>query len=182
MVGMQRADVVVHFHSNRGGRPSPGSCRTVGRLGSVEQPLKQIVGAAILDSLSKPSELLVARRTAPESLAGLWEFPGGKVEPGESCEDALLREIREELGVDVELGTEVLGPLEQGWQLNDAAAMRVWNARILDGEPRPLEDHDELRWVSLRHAELNALPWIPADLPIIMAVLESVDQADIARS
>jgi 8-oxo-dGTP diphosphatase len=114
-------------------------------------------------------------------LAGLWEFPGGKVESGETCEDALLREIREELGVDVELGTEVLGPLEQGWQLNDTAAMRVWNARILDGDPRPLEDHDELRWVPLRHAELNALPWIPADLPIIMAVLESVDQADIAR-
>ena len=182
MVGVQRADVVVHFHSNGGCGQSLGSRRTVGRLGSVEQPLKQIVGAAILDSLSKPSELLVARRTAPESLAGLWEFPGGKVEPGEGCEDALLREIREELGVDVELGTEIPGPLEQGWQLNGAAAMRVWTARILDGDPRPLEDHDELCWVPLRHAELMALPWIPADLPIIMAVLETVEQADTARS
>ena len=182
MVGVQRADVVVHFHSNRGDGPVQGRRRTVGRLGSVEQPLKQIVGAAILDSLTEPSELLVARRTAPESLAGLWEFPGGKVEPGEGCEAALLREIREELGVDVQLGSEVLGPLEQGWQLNGTAAMRVWNARILDGEPRPLEDHDELRWVPLRHAELNALPWIPADLPIITAVLETVEQADTARS
>jgi 8-oxo-dGTP diphosphatase len=148
----------------------------------VEQPLKQIVGAAILDSLSEPSKILVARRTAPDSLAGLWEFPGGKVEPGERCEDALLREIREELGVDVELGTEVSGPLVQGWQLNGAAAMRVWHARIFDGEPRPLEDHDELRWVPLQYAELAALPWIPADLPIIMAVLEAAGHAHSARS
>jgi 8-oxo-dGTP diphosphatase len=139
----------------------------------VEQPLKQIVGAAILDTFSEPSTLLVARRTAPESLAGMWEFPGGKVEPGESCEEALLREIREELGVAIELGAEVQGPLEQGWQLNDTAAMRVWRARITAGEPRPLEDHDELRWVPLQEADLVALPWIPADIPIVSALLET---------
>jgi 8-oxo-dGTP diphosphatase len=139
----------------------------------VEQQLKQIVGAAILDSLDSPTMLLAARRSAPEQLAGLWEFPGGKVEPGESCEDGLRREIREELGVAVELGTEVAGPLEQGWPLNDAAAMRVWNVRIVDGKPRPLEDHDELRWVELRPEVLTALPWIPADLPIVSALLEA---------
>ena len=54
-----------------------------------------------MDSLAEPSMLLVARRSAPEQLAGLWEFPGGKVEPGEQCEAALHRELREELGIGV---------------------------------------------------------------------------------
>jgi 8-oxo-dGTP diphosphatase len=147
----------------------------------VEQRLKQIVGAAILDSLDSPTMLLAARRSAPEQLAGLWEFPGGKVEPGESCESGLRREIREELGVAVELGAEVAGPLDQGWPLNDAAAMRVWNVRIVDGEPRPLEDHDELRWVALRPEELMALAWIPADLPIVSAVLETAGRTHSSR-
>ena len=143
----------------------------------MEPRLKQIVGAAILDSLESPTRLLAARRSAPEQLAGMWEFPGGKVEPGEGCEDGLRRELREELGVDVELGTEVVGPLDQGWPLNDAAAMRVWNVRIVDGEPRPLEDHDELRWIQLRPEELTELPWIPADFPIVSAVLEAAQTA-----
>lgn len=143
----------------------------------MEPRLKQIVGAAILDSLESPTRLLAARRSAPEPLAGLWEFPGGKVEPGEGCEDGLRREILEELGVHVELGTEVVGPIDQGWPLNDAAAMRVWNVRIVGGEPRPLEDHDELRWVDLRQPELTALPWIPADFPIVSAVLEAARTA-----
>lgn len=142
----------------------------------MEPRLKQIVGAAILDSLERPTRLLAARRSAPEQLAGMWEFPGGKVEPGEGCEDGLRREIREELGVDVELGAEVVGPLDQGWPLN-GAAVRVWNVRIIGGEPRPLEDHDELRWVDLTPEELTALPWIPADLPIVSAVLEAARAA-----
>jgi 8-oxo-dGTP diphosphatase len=139
----------------------------------VQHSLKQIVGAAILDARGEPRSLLAARRTAPASLAGLWEFPGGKVEPGESCEDALRREIREELGVGIELGAEVAGPHEQGWPLNETAAMRVWCAYITDGRPEPLEDHDELRWVRLDEREATAMPWIPADFPIVAAVLKA---------
>ena len=133
--------------------------------------MKQIVAAAIVDSLSKPTRLLTARRTAPVAVAGMWEFPGGKIELGESCQEAVHREITEELGVSIELGSEIFGPLEQGWQLNDSAAMRVWFAEITSGSPEPLEDHDQLLWVDLNLEELEALPWIPADLPIVRAVL-----------
>lgn len=136
--------------------------------------LKQIVGAAILDSLAQPTRLLAARRTQPAHLAGLWEFPGGKVEPGEDCTQALTREVREELGVESVLGAELYGPLEQGWDLGNGAAMRVWLSEISSGTPQPLEDHDELRWVGLEPAELHALEWIPADRPIVDALLASL--------
>ncbi|GHD07197.1 (deoxy)nucleoside triphosphate pyrophosphohydrolase [Zhihengliuella salsuginis] len=132
-------------------------------------PLKQIVGAAIVDDLENPGLLLAARRTRPEEFAGLWEFPGGKVDPGEACETALVRELNEELGIESTLGTEVSGPIEQGWKLAGPAAMRVWFARIDAGFPLPLEDHDLLRWIPLEGAS-SALDWIPADLPIVDAV------------
>ena len=93
--------------------------------------------------------MLVARRTAPEQFAGLWEFPGGKVDAGEECDAALHRELREELGVGVRLGLELPAAAATGWRLNDRASMRVWLAEIIQGEPQPLEDHDELRWVEL---------------------------------
>ncbi len=119
--------------------------------------------------------MLVARRTAPEQFAGLWEFPGGKVEDGEECEAALHRELREELGVRVSLGAELPAAAPAGWRLNERASMRVWQAEVTDGEPRPLEDHDELRWVGLadRQAVLD-LPWIPADFPIVQALLDAL--------
>lgn len=132
---------------------------------------RQIVGAAVLDSLTRPSHLLVARRSAPPHLAGRWEFPGGKVESGESCEDAVGRELEEELGVRVRLGAEITGPHPQGWPLNGTAAMRVWLSEITEGEAAPLQDHDDLRWVPLDPPEeVEALPWIVADRPILVAL------------
>jgi 8-oxo-dGTP diphosphatase len=130
----------------------------------------QVVGGAIVDSLERPTMLLAARRTAPPAFAGLWEFPGGKVEDGESAEEGLRRELDEELGVAVALGPEVPGPLPQGWPLNDRAAMRVWLAEVRAGVPEPLQDHDELRWVGLEGDALTELDWIPADFPIVDAV------------
>jgi len=135
--------------------------------------VKQVVGAALVDSLAAPTKLLAARRTAPEQFAGMWEFPGGKVEAGETCEEGLHRELHEELGVRVRLGAEVPGPGVQGWPLNAKAAMRVWLAEVTEGTPAPLEDHDELRWVALDPGELQSLAWIPADLPIVEAMLDT---------
>lgn len=134
--------------------------------------LINVVGGAVVDSLAHPRTLLVARRTAPPQFAGLWEFPGGKVDPGETPEQALHRELSEELGVEVVLGSELPAAQPAGWPLNPKAAMRVWFAELAAGTPRPLQDHDELRWVPLADpAQVLALPWIPADLPIVEALL-----------
>ncbi|MDJ0321921.1 (deoxy)nucleoside triphosphate pyrophosphohydrolase [Pseudarthrobacter sp. PS3-L1] len=132
-----------------------------------------VVGAAVVDDLERPTFLLVARRTAPEKFAGLWEFPGGKVEIGERAQDALHRELREELGVEVVLGAELAGPSHNGWPLDGKADMRVWFAEISAGAPEPLEDHDVLEWMPLdERSSVLALAWIPADVPIVHALLE----------
>lgn len=127
-----------------------------------------VVGAAIVDDLDHPTSLLSARRTEPPELAGGWELPGGKVEVGEEPLDALHREIREELGVDIEVGAFLEGPQAGGWPLGDRYVIQVWLARITAGVPRPLEDHDQLR--VLTKAELYAVGWLRADLPIVGGV------------
>jgi 8-oxo-dGTP diphosphatase len=97
------------------------------------------------------------------------------VEAGEECEAALHRELREELGVSVRLGPELDAEAPRGWRLNERASMRVWQAEVAEGEPQPLEDHDELRWVALIDAQaVLELPWIPADFPIVQALLDSL--------
>jgi len=128
-----------------------------------------VVGAAIVDDLARPTRLLSARRTEPSALAGGWELPGGKVDPGESPLSALHREVREELGVEVRLGEHVPGPLPGNtWPLGDRYEMLVWLAEIAVGEPAPIEDHDEVRWLGLD--ELYAVAWLPADLPIVRRI------------
>lgn len=111
-----------------------------------------VVGAAILTDAG----LLAARRNEP---AG-WELPGGKVEPGERPEDALVRECCEELGIEIELGERVGVDIPLG----GAARLRVWTAGIASGVPVPIE-HLELRWVGA--ADLDSLGWLPADRALI---------------
>jgi 8-oxo-dGTP diphosphatase len=119
-----------------------------------------VVGAAIVHG----GRLLAARRCPPSTLAGGWELPGGKVEAGESDRDALVREIREELGVEVALGDRVHGE----WACGPTMVLRVYLAVLLDGSPAPLQEHDELRW--LGPDELFDVDWLPADLPAVEAV------------
>ncbi|MFF1299000.1 MULTISPECIES: (deoxy)nucleoside triphosphate pyrophosphohydrolase [unclassified Streptomyces] len=121
-----------------------------------------VVGAALLDA----GRLLAARRSAPPELAGRWELPGGKVEPGETPQAALARELREELGVEAEVGERIPGE----WPLRSPYVLQVWTARLLPGsaQPKPLQDHDDLRW--LRGAELWDVPWLDQDVEAVRKI------------
>ncbi|MFJ1972073.1 (deoxy)nucleoside triphosphate pyrophosphohydrolase [Streptomyces sp. NPDC087903] len=122
-----------------------------------------VVGAALLDG----GRLLAARRSAPPELAGRWELPGGKVEPGETPDAALVRELREELGVDAETVERVPGE----WPLRPPYVLQVWTARLRPGSarPEPLQDHDELRL--LTPAEIWTVDWLDQDVPAVREVL-----------
>lgn len=128
----------------------------------MTSPLRTaVVGAAIL----RDGTVLAARRTAPVEAAGRWEFPGGKVEPGESPEDALVREIGEELGCRIELtgwlpGTALIGATHE---------LRVACGVLTDGEPTPTE-HDLVRWVTAD--ELDDVDWLDPDRPFLTALRE----------
>lgn len=136
-----------------------------------------VVAAAVLRDGAGGPELLIARRSAPEKLAGLWEFPGGKLEPGEDPREGAARELAEELGVTVELGEELTSPSApeyepgRGWRLNATAVMRLFLGRLAEGSaaPAPLQDHDHLQWAAVGES-LGEYPWIPADRPIVDAL------------
>jgi 8-oxo-dGTP diphosphatase len=126
----------------------------------------QVVGAALVDG----DRVLVARRSGGP-YDGCWEFPGGKVEPGEEELTALVREIGEELGVAVVpeafLGEVVLDGVVAGG-LPGASTLRVWWARLPPGSEVTAHEHSELR--RLAAGELESLDWIPADRPLLPAV------------
>jgi 8-oxo-dGTP diphosphatase len=129
-----------------------------------------VVGGAVVDDLDRPCTLLAARRTEPPRLAGGWELPGGKVEAGEEPLAALRRELVEELGVEVEIGAELLAPDGRGWSLPPSYLMRVWLVRVTQGVPAPIEAHDAIR--ILGPGEWLDVAWLPADVPIIDALIE----------
>ena len=120
-----------------------------------------IVAAAIV--VGDPPRVLAAQRSYPADLAGLWELPGGKMHDGEGDLDALVRECREELGVEVRPTTRLGGEVSIGAQ----TVLRVWWAELLQGEPEALE-HQALRW--LTHDEIDDVPWLPSDAPVVAAL------------
>ena len=118
-----------------------------------------VVGAALV----REGRVLASRRTGPAHLAGMWEFPGGKVEEGETDEQALVRELQEELGVEITVGARVGPELALGTD----AVMRVYLATLVSGVPQ-LNDHDAHRWLTAD--ELYDVRWIPADAPALAAL------------
>jgi 8-oxo-dGTP diphosphatase len=110
----------------------------------------------VAGALITGSSLLVAQRARPPELAGLWELPGGKVVAGESDAAALIRELREELGVDVTVGSRIGTDVA----LTASITLRAYRVTQTGGALHP-NDHQALRWVGVD--ELDALPWVPAD-------------------
>ncbi|WP_163511133.1 (deoxy)nucleoside triphosphate pyrophosphohydrolase [Fodinicola acaciae] len=115
-----------------------------------------VVGAAIL----RDGRVLAAQRKTPAR----WEFPGGKVEPGEEPVAALVRECEEELGVRI----DVHDPLADDVPLpGDRGVLSVFAATIVSGEPVARE-HAELRWLAA--GDLDSVNWMPADIPFVAAL------------
>ena len=131
-----------------------------------ETPPLPVVAAVIADGAGR---VLVAQRPAHKHLGLQWEFPGGKIEPGESPEAALTRELREELGVEVEIvRTQPAFDHDYG---DVVIAMVPFVCRLAPGSAAPqAHEHVALRWVSA--AELATLDLAAADLPIVAALRE----------
>lgn len=127
--------------------------------------------AVVAAVIERDGLFLAARRTEPPALAGRWEFPGGKTEPGEDDAAALRRECEEELGVLIEVG-EPIGPayLVPG----GAFEVRTYRAVLVEGEPAPIESHDELRWLAPGTPEVRELPWLEGDYVILDAIEQAV--------
>ena len=127
-----------------------------------------VAAGALVDA---DGRVLICQRPEGKAMSGLWEFPGGKVEPGESPEAALIRELGEELGIEV--GTRCLAPLS--FVSHDYGdfhlLMPLYVVRRWDGIPRALEAQ-ELKWV--RPQTLHEYPMPPADVPLIAALTDSL--------
>ncbi|AXQ94863.1 (deoxy)nucleoside triphosphate pyrophosphohydrolase [Cereibacter azotoformans] len=124
----------------------------------------KIVLVSAVALIDGDGRVLLAQRPEGKSLAGLWEFPGGKVEPGESPEAALIRELREELGIDTK--ASCLAPLTFASHAYEDfhLLMPLFACRRWEGIPQPHEGQ-KLTWV--RPQALRDYPMPPADLPLI---------------
>ena len=118
------------------------------------------VVAAILQN--KEQQILIARRKRGKALEGYWEFPGGKVEKGESCEQSLTRELKEEMSIEIEV-MEYVGENVHRYE-NGAIRLIAFKGRIVRGEVS-LIDHDAYTWVHID--KLLDFNLAPADIPII---------------
>jgi len=130
-----------------------------------------VVGAAVLHR----GRVLATRRTKPPEAAGRWEFPGGKVEDGESPDAALVREIAEELGCTVTV-EEWLHPEVA---IGEDLVLRVAVARLVEGDPEPSE-HDAVRW--LAPGELGSVDWLEPDRPFLGPLLAHLADAPGLRA
>lgn len=131
--------------------------RSERHVSGAKSPRVIVAAIIIIDG-----RVLACERSAPPEVAGRWEFPGGKVEPGETDAEALARECVEELGVRVAVGDRV-GPdvsLAHG-----RSVLRVFAVTLLDGDVPQALEHTAMRW--LGPDELDTVPWLPADKPIV---------------
>jgi 8-oxo-dGTP diphosphatase len=123
----------------------------------VRDPILVTAGVVI-----RENRVLVARRKAGSHLEGLWEFPGGKLEPGESPDDCLVRELHEELGISVRVG-RILDTVYHRYPEKNVLLL-FYECELIDGEPQAL-DVAEVAWVG--RSELSDLDWVPADVAFV---------------
>jgi 8-oxo-dGTP diphosphatase len=124
-------------------------------------PTIRVVAAALIHN----DRLLVARRGPQQSQAGLWELPGGKVELGETDQQALTREIAEELGLEIE-AHEILGENRHDYGAKVVVLVAI-RASLIAGD-LVLREHSEARWAQAD--DLDGLEWAPADVPLLTGV------------
>lgn len=139
----------------------PSGCWDVDSEPSADKPLLLVVAAALVDP---DGRVLIAKRPPGKTMAGLWEFPGGKVQPGETPEAALIRELREEIGIDTR--QSCLTPIAFASHAYDDfhLIMPLYACRVWQGIVQAREGQ-ELAWV--RPVRLGDYPMPPADIPLI---------------
>ncbi|MBV9385759.1 MAG: 8-oxo-dGTP diphosphatase MutT [Chroococcidiopsidaceae cyanobacterium CP_BM_ER_R8_30] len=141
-------------------------------MGEITFPTPhKIIGVAVI--WNDQMQILIDRRRPGGYLGGFWEFPGGKIESGETIEDCIEREIREELGVAVEVGKHLID-VEYTYD-HLQVTLVVHHCRYLSGVPLPIEC-DEVRWVKVE--DLSQYPFPSANEQIIAALRQSSSKVD----
>jgi 8-oxo-dGTP diphosphatase len=127
----------------------------------MSRPILLVTACALIDV---DNRILLSKRPKGKALAGLWEFPGGKVDPGETPEESLVRELREELGIETKVAC--LAPLTFASHTYETfhLLMPLYVCRRYEGIARGMEGQ-EIKWV--RPAHLRDYPMPPADEPLI---------------
>jgi len=121
-----------------------------------------VVGAVIF----RNGKILAAQRKSESKLGGLWEFPGGKIEPNESPRDALRREINEELEAEIEIHEEICTTIYE----YDFATIKLTTFRCtIQTDILTLNEHQDAKW--LNTDDIYSVTWAPADLPTINAII-----------
>lgn len=121
----------------------------------------EVVGAVF----THENKVLAARRGPGRALPGMWEFPGGKVELGETAEASLIREINEELHCEAEVG-DFITTTEHHYDFG-TVVLSTYFCSIVSGEPQRTE-HEELRWIPVHN--LDQVEWAPADVPAVLEI------------
>lgn len=129
-------------------------------------PIVRVVGAVIVHA----DAVFAARRNPERNAGGLWEFPGGKVEPGETPEEALARELDEELSVTVVVGPFVDRSVSSVGETT--IELSCYLATLAGPEPAASTDHDAMQWIPL--TELDQWDWAPGDVPIITGLPQRI--------
>ena len=125
-----------------------------------------VVGAILMEK----NRILCAQRGETKTLAKLWEFPGGKIEIGETPQEALARELKEELMIEVEIASELFEQTSYAYDFGKVN-LTTFICLLKSGRPQ-LTEHIEVKW--LKPSELKSLEWAPADIPAVNKLMKEM--------